>query len=401
MSYYILPKNNNNIEIIPIYDSNEIPIYTSYSIYNHYFDATEQIIKIYEKSYDLSFNQIANIYKEYNPYEYIFSKVPGSKYSVSKLKTKTNLFYEFLEISTTLNCFESFKNNNLKFIFNGTNFSDLVESFSLLRENKDDLLIHYNDHLLLQDRYDFLFFEMEDKNNNTNDYIFYFIKSIMQILKYQTTNGNCIIQITHIIHKPIIQLLFLLSSLFEKIYIIKPNSSNIIYFDKYIVCKKFIMSEQKIEIYKKYYHKLNNLMIDQNEAKESNIHSIINQDLPYYFMNKIDDINIIIGQQQLECIDQIINVFKNNNKKERIEYIRKINIQKSVHWCEKFKIPCNKFLEKTNIFLPTINDEERMGEERMGEERMGEERMGEERMSHQEVEEKDKMYHTEGIYKEE
>ena len=375
MSYYILPKNNNNIEITPIYDLNEIPIYTSYSIYNHYSDATEQIIKIHEKSYDLPFNQIENIYKECNPYEYIFSKVPGSKYSVSKLKTKTNLFYEFLEISTTLNCFESFKNNNLKFIFNGRNFSDLVESFSLLRENKDDLLIHYNDHLLLQDRYDFLFFEMEDKNNNTNDYIFYFIKSIMQILKYQTMNGICIIQITHIIHKPIIQLLFLLSSLFEKIYIIKPNSSNIIYFDKYIVCKKFIMSEQKIDIYKKYYHKLNDLMIHQNEAKESNIHSIINQDLPYYFMNKVDDINIIIGQQQLECIDQIINVFKNNNKKERIEYIRKINIQKSVHWCEKFKIPCNKFLEKTNIFLPTINEEERMAEERMAEERMAEERI--------------------------
>jgi hypothetical protein len=377
MSYYILPKNNNNIEIIPIYDSNEIPIYTSYSIYNHYSDATEQIIKIHDNSYDLSFNRIENIYKEYNPYEYIFSKVPGSKYSVSKLKTKTNLFYEFLEISTTLNCFESFKNNNLKFIFNGTNFSDLVESFSLLRENKVDLLIHYSDHVLLQDRYDFLFFEMEDKNNNTNDYIFYFIKSLMQILKYQNMNGICIIQITHIIHKPVIQLLFLLSSLFEKTYIIKPNSSNIIYFDKYIVCKNFIMSEQKIEIYKKYYHKLNDLMIDQNELKESNIHSIINQDLPYYFKNKIDDINIIIGQQQLECIDQIINVFKNNNKKERIEYIRKINIQKSVHWCEKFKIPCNKFLEKTNIFLPMINEEERMAEE------------------------KDKMAEVEGIYKEE
>ena len=71
---------------------------------------------------------------------------------------------------------------------------------------------------------------------------------------------------------------------------------------------------------------------------------------------KIDDINIIIGQQQLECIDQIINIFKNkNNKKEKIDYIRKINIQKSVNWCEKFKIPCNKFIEKTNIFLPVTN----------------------------------------------
>jgi hypothetical protein len=39
--------------------------------------------------------------------------------------------------------------------------------------------------------------------------------------------------------------------------------------------------------------------------------------------------------------------------------IKKTNIQKSVAWCEKYKIPCNKFSEKTNIFLPL--DEEKLG----------------------------------------
>ena len=86
----------------------------------------------------------------------------------------------------------------------------------------------------------------------------------------------------------------------------------------------------------------------KNEA--INIHSIIDGEIPYYFINKIDDINIIIGQQQLEYICQIINIFKNGNKNEKIEFIKKNNIQKSVNWCEKFKIPCNKFLDKTNIF---------------------------------------------------
>jgi hypothetical protein len=71
----------------------------------------------------------------------------------------------------------------------------------------------------------------------------------------------------------------------------------------------------------------------------------------------------------LECIDQITNVFKNNNKKERIEYIRKTNIQKSVHWCEKFKIPCNKFLEKTNIFLPMMLKKEEIIQESIEESR--------------------------------
>ena len=66
--------------------------------------------------------------------------------------------------------------------------------------------------------------------------------------------------------------------------------------------------------------------------------------------------NIISGQQQLESLDLIINILKNKNKEEKIETMRKTNIHKSVLWCEKHKIPCNKFTEKTNIFLP-INKE--------------------------------------------
>jgi hypothetical protein len=69
-------------------------------------------------------------------------------------------------------------------------------------------------------------------------------------------------------------------------------------------------------------------------------------------MNKLDDSNIIIGQQQLEALDQVINILKNKNRYDKIEMIKKSNIQKAVAWCEKHKIPCNKFSDKTNIFLP-------------------------------------------------
>jgi len=64
---------------------------------------------------------------------------------------------------------------------------------------------------------------------------------------------------------------------------------------------------------------------------------------------------MIKEQKQLEAFDQIITIYKNKNKDEKIDNIKKINIQKSVAWCEKYKIPCNKFSEKTNIFLPIVN----------------------------------------------
>ena len=97
-------------------------------------------------------------------------------------------------------------------------------------------------------------------------------------------------------------------------------------------------------------------MINLNNYKNENIVSIIDKEIPYHFINKIDDMNIIIGQQQLESINQIINILKNKNKEDKIESIKKTNIQKSVNWCEKFKIPCNKFSEKINIFLPIAKD---------------------------------------------
>jgi hypothetical protein len=43
---------------------------------------------------------------------------------------------------------------------------------------------------------------------------------------------------------------------------------------------------------------------------------------------------------------------KNKNKDEKIEFLKKTNIQKSISWCEKFRVPYFKFSEKPNIFLP-------------------------------------------------
>jgi hypothetical protein len=80
-------------------------------------------------------------------------------------------------------------------------------------------------------------------------------------------------------------------------------------------------------------------------------YSLVKNHIPYYFMNKIEESNIVIGQQQLETYILLINILKNKNKDEKIETIKRNNIQKCIQWCEKYKIPHNKFMDKTNIFL--------------------------------------------------
>jgi hypothetical protein len=47
---------------------------------------------------------------------------------------------------------------------------------------------------------------------------------------------------------------------------------------------------------------------------------------------------------------------RHKNKEEKIDSIKKINIQKSIHWCEKNNIPHNKFIEKLNIFYNNYID---------------------------------------------
>jgi hypothetical protein len=81
------------------------------------------------------------------------------------------------------------------------------------------------------------------------------------------------------------------------------------------------------------------------------ITSIFDLEVPYQFKNKLNEINIIIGQQQLEALNQIISILKNKNKYDTLESLKKNNIQRCVNWCEKYKIPCNKFNDKINMFL--------------------------------------------------
>jgi hypothetical protein len=173
-------------------------------------------------------------------------------------------------------------------------------------------------------------------------------------LRNQESEGSCVIKIDSIFHKIEVDILYILSSLYDKVYILKPNTSNITTFEKYIICKNFQVNDSKINSFRYNYYKL---VIFLKKLEGKNIISILDLNIPYYFITKINDMNIIIGQQQLESLDLIINILKNKNKEDKIEIIKRNNIQKSVNWCEKHKIPCNKFTEKINMFFP-INKEQ-------------------------------------------
>ncbi len=176
---------------------------------------------------------------------------------------------------------------------------------------------------------------------------------LLIVTKYQSNQGTCVIKIDNILYKAVIDVIFILSGIYDKIYLAKPSISNVTKGDRYIICKRF--NENLLNKSKLLNHIEDNLiskMYDNVFMSNTCISSILENELPYYLLNKLDESNVVIGQQQLEAYDQIINIFKNKkNHEEKIENIKRSHIQKCIQWCEKNQLPHNKFIDKVNIFL--------------------------------------------------
>ena len=174
--------------------------------------------------------------------------------------------------------------------------------------------------------------------------------------------GMCVIKIDNILYKAVIDVIFILSSIYDKIYLVKPSITSVTKGERYLICKGFnenFINQHKLLISMEEHliSKLN----DNELIKDRCINSIIDNELPYYLLNKLEESNLVIGQQQLEAYDQIINIFKNKNREEKIENLKRAHIQKCIQWCEKNQLPHNKFIDKVNIFLTPkkkSNDEE-------------------------------------------
>ena len=152
-------------------------------------------------------------------------------------------------------------------------------------------------------------------------------------------------------YKAIIDVILILTSIYQKVYLIKPNISKITKGERYIICKNFDNEIfNKIKLLDQLEEKVKSFLTNDDNIW---VDSFIKNEIPYYFLNKIEESNAVIGQQQLESYNQIINIFKNKNKEDKVENLKRTHIQKCIQWCEKNQIPHNKFIDKINIFLNT------------------------------------------------
>jgi hypothetical protein len=137
----------------------------------------------------------------------------------------------------------------------------------------------------------------------------------------------------------------MLNYLFDKVCILKPDSSGVTNDCKYVVCKQFLKKRATNLI-----DPLLKCVSILSQTDGQHIQSLLQTDLPYLFVIKIEEINAIIGQKQLDGFCQTINAIKSKSNDDKIDAICKTNVYKCIQWCETHNVPHNKIFEKHNIF---------------------------------------------------
>ena len=392
MSYYILPsvKIFDITNKFNIFFSNEEPNSFINKNLNLYLNNIKMQISNYSDKWDE--------FKKYtNSYEYIHSSVPNTKQSVCKLKPLSRSFYKMIEINAMLQLKEEMPTTCNSFhLAEGP--GGFIEAFSKLRNNPEDEyygmtlqdenpdvpgwkktqhFLKNNLNVIIENGADGTGNLMKRENlkycyekyrgkmdlitadggfdfsvdfNKQETISFKLIYSqFCFAIAMQKKNGCFILKMFDIFTKPSIELLFLLSCFYKKVYICKPHTSRCANSEKYIICKNFLFSDISdiITIFLSNYDKI--------EDKSLNLINLINFDLPYIFINKLEEINAIFGQQQIENISYTINIIE-NHKSEKIDTFKKTNIIKCINWCQRHQLPYNKNIQPTNMFLTQKNN---------------------------------------------
>lgn len=200
------------------------------------------------------------------------------------------------------------------------------------------------------------------------------LTEVLYIVSLQKEGGSCVLKIFDVFTKPTHEILLLLCCFYEDVHIYKPYTSRIGNSEKYVVCRGFRV-KSTVYLYETFLSiikKLNEYIRSQEngegegegeenpekqekqEKQEKNkiyIASFLNIPIHHIFKTSICEINSIYGQQQIENINYTFNISSNTHrKKEKMDMLKKENIQKCVLWCEKYNIPHTSHT-KGNIFL--------------------------------------------------
>jgi len=340
-------------------------------------------------------------FKKYtNPYEFIHTIVPNSRQSICTYKPLSRSFFKMIEMSYMLSDLPTDKCKSFHLaegpggfiealVFLRKNIHDEYYGMTLLEENNHNIpgwrkskgFLAENPNVIIETGADGKGDLMNSKNliycykkykgqfdlitgDGGFDFSVHYLSQemvsasliISQIsfaVAMQKIGGTFIIKMFDTFSKVSLDILYLLSNIYETVHFVKPHTSRYANSEKYIICKNFRINDaQRQELINSFFKLLVNLqgVVNLQREKTNNIDTLFKFELPYYFINKVEEYNAIFGQQQVENISTTLNLIA-NNKSDKLEFLKKNNIHKCISWCQQHQLEYNVSVQSNNIFL--------------------------------------------------
>jgi 23S rRNA U2552 (ribose-2'-O)-methylase RlmE/FtsJ len=167
-----------------------------------------------------------------------------------------------------------------------------------------------------------------DFNQQEESSLHLIFSEICFALMMQKKGGHFILKVFDTFCSSTLELIYLLTYLYEDVIISKPMTSRPANSEKYIICTNFRMVPNIQEI--------KDRICECYEQIQTNPYtSILNLELPNLFLNKIREINSIFGQSQISTILSVLTYITDDKKMDKLDQLKKSHINKCVKWCKK------------------------------------------------------------------
>lgn len=174
----------------------------------------------------------------------------------------------------------------------------------------------------------------------------------------QKRGGSFVLKCFDCFYKATAELIYLLSTMYEKVYVVKPNTSRYANSERYLVCINFLHSDSRT-----YAPAFEQLMANICSGDAGFIRSFFNGvKIPMFYYSKLEECNSIIGQMQIDNIYTTLALIENRYRADKINFYMKTNLQKCIKWCIKNRMEYNPCVDsgERNIFKPLTVANEKM-----------------------------------------
>jgi FtsJ-like methyltransferase len=301
-----------------------------------------------------------DVYKKYtNPYEYIHTIIPGKKYCVSKYRPLSRAFFKLYELihffglnaekagpirtfhlaegpGGFIEAIVKYRNNPADHYIGMTLLDSTNRDYNIPGWKKSQSFLQANPNVMIESGYDKTgnilsldnlvyvnkmyggsmdlitgdggFDFSSDFDNQEVNMARLLFAQVAFAISMQRQGGCFVLKIFDVVMQHTVDLLALLSSLYDQVYITKPNTSRIANSEKYVVCKGFLLNST-YKIFPCLYKVMRRMIglsstgsLDQSSVQYISRFLSPNAPIQYHFLNRLEESNVLIGQSQIENI---------------------------------------------------------------------------------------------------